>query len=77
MQQYGSGSRAIVRVSNGRAGHVFIAENVRGRITYVDPQTNSRYSGIRLSHVRTVSLVRLDNQQFTEYAKNAFTTQKV
>ena len=77
MRRYGNGSRAIVRVANNRGGHVFIAENVRGRITYVDPQTNSHYSRIRLSHVGTTTLVRLDNQQFTEYARNAFTTQKV
>lgn len=77
MRQYGNGSRAIVRVANGRGGHVFIAENVHGRIAYIDPQTNRRYSNISLSRVRTASLVRLDNQQFTDYAKNAFTTQKV
>jgi hypothetical protein len=77
MQQYGAGSRAIVRVASGRNGHVFIAENVRGRVTYIDPQTNSRYSGLRLSHVTSASLIRLDNQQFTEYARNAFTRQKV
>ena len=77
MRQYGSGARAIVRVTRGRNGHVFIAENNHGRIVYVDPQTNSRYSGIRLSHVTSSSLVRVDNQLFTEYARNAFTAQKV
>lgn len=77
MQQYGSGSRAIVRVARGGNGHVFIVENVRGRMTYVDPQTNSRYSKLSLSHVSMASLVRIDNQQFTDYARKAFTTQKV
>lgn len=78
MKQYGAGSRAIIRVSKANgSGHVFIAENVGGKITYVDPQTNSRYRDLNLSRVSNAAVVRIDNQQFTEYAKNAFTRQKV
>lgn len=77
MAQYGSGSRAIVRVAKGGSGHVFIAENIGGKVSYVDPQTNRRYSRLSLSRVSTASLVRIDNQRFTEYARNAFTTQRV
>lgn len=74
---YGNGARAIVGVSRGRSGHVFIAENVRGKIIYVDPQTNERYSKLSLSLVSDARVIRIDNQRFTEYARNAFTRQRV
>ena len=77
MRGYGDGSRAIVHVSAGGKGHVFIAENVRGKISYVDPQVNKRYSNINLSQVSNAQLTRLDNQDFTEYARNAFTRKRV
>lgn len=77
MKSYGNGSRAIVGISKGRKGHVFIAENQRGKISYVDPQTNKRYSGLTLEQVSNATLTRIDNQSFTDYAKNAFTRQKV
>lgn len=77
MAAYGNGARAIVHVRQGRNGHVFIAENVRGRINYVDPQTNKRYSGINLKHVSGAQVTRIDDQRFTEYARNAFTRRKV
>lgn len=77
MRGYGNGSRTIVHVSAGRNGHVFIAENVRGRVNYVDPQTNKRYSNINLSHVSGAQITRIDNQDFTEYARNAFTRKRV
>lgn len=77
MGSFGSGARAIVHVSKGMNGHVFIAENRNGKISYIDPQVNKRYSNINLSHVSGVQVTRIDNQSFTEYARNAFTTQKV
>lgn len=77
MKSYGDGSRAIIHVSKGRNGHVFIAENKGGKIHYIDPQTNERYTGLSLSKVTRAAVTRIDNQQFTEYAKNAFTRQKV
>lgn len=77
MRGYGNGSRAIVHVSAGRNGHVFIAENVRGRVNYVGTQTNKRYSNINLSHVSGAQITRIDNQDFTEYARNAFTRKRV
>ena len=77
MKRYGDGSRAIVSVGNKRQGHAFIAENIRGKITYVDPQSNKRYSALNLSKVTRASVIRIDNQDFTEYARNAFTRQKV
>lgn len=77
MASYGNGSRAIVHVRKGNRGHVFIAERSGGKTIFIDPQTNARYNGIKFSHVDTVKLTRIDNQKFTDYAKNAFTRQKV
>ena len=77
MKDFGEGSRAIVQVRKGRNGHVFIAENSRGKIVYIDPQTNKRYSSLSLSGISNARLTRIDNQQFTDYAKNAFTRQRV
>ena len=45
----------------------------RGKTVFIDPQTNSRYSGLTLRHVSNASVTRIDNQGFTEYARNAFT----
>ena len=73
MHGYGDGARAIVTVRKGRNGHAFIAENSRGKTVFIDPQTNSRYSGLTLRHVSNASVTRIDNQGFTEYARNAFT----
>lgn len=77
MKSYGDKSRAIITVSRSGNGHSFIAENHNGKISYIDPQTNEKYSGLSLSHVTDSSVMRVDNQKFTEYAKNAFTRQKV
>lgn len=77
MKSYGPGSRAIISVGKGYNGHVFIAENVGGKISYVDPQTNTQYSSLSFNKISSSSVTRIDNQQFTEYARNAFTRQKV
>lgn len=77
MKNYGNGSRAIIGVSKGHNGHVFIAENHNGKISYIDPQTNERYSGLSLKRVSNATVTRIDNQSFTDYAKHAFTRQKV
>ena len=77
MKQYGNGSRAIISVNSGSDGHVFIAENAGGKIVYIDPQDNNRYYNLKLNHVTHASVIRIDNQQFTDYARNAFTRQKV
>lgn len=77
MKSYGDGARSIIHVSNSKGGHVFIAENKGGKIYYIDPQLNGRYTRLDLSMVSQVRVTRIDNQQFTDYAKNAFTRQKV
>lgn len=77
MKSYGNGARSIISVYKGRKGHAFISENVRGKVVYIDPQTNKRYNNINLSKVNDATVTRIDNQKFTDYAKNAFTRQKV
>lgn len=77
MRSYGNNSRAIIHVAKGRDGHVFIAENSGGKIYYVDPQTNKRYNRLSLNSVSSAAITRIDNQKFTEYARKAFTRQKV
>ena len=77
MQSYGDGARAIIHVSNSRGGHVFIAENKSGKIIYIDPQINGRYTKLDLKKVSSSAITRIDNQDFTDYARNAFTRQKV
>ena len=71
------GARAIVAVSKNRNGHVFITENSLGKIFFVDPQTNKRYSNVNLNKVCGAQVIRIDDQKFTKYARNAFSTQKV
>ena len=53
------------------------AENKGGKIVYIDPQINGRYTKLSLREVSNSAITRIDNQDFTEYAKNAFTRQKV
>ena len=78
IRQYGPGSRSIIRVAKANGnGHVFIAENVGGKIVYIDPQLNTRASKLSLARVSSASVIRIDDQQFTEYARNAFTRQRV
>lgn len=77
MRKYGDGARAIVGVSKGRNGHVFIAENSNGKISYIDPQTNKRYGSVNLRSIDNTTVTRIDNQSFTGYARHAFTRQKV
>lgn len=77
MKGYGNGSRAIITVSKGHEGHAFIAEYHNGKVSYIDPQTNSKYARLSLSKVTRSTVTRIDNQNFTEYARNAFTRQKV
>lgn len=70
MAEWGDGSRAIVKVSwKGRhCGHVFIAEQVKGGTTFVDPQTG-HYVDIHSYMDQAIKgqtkLVRIDNLKTT------------
>lgn len=78
MKAYGSGSRGIVGIPN----HVFNVENVGGKIRYIDGQTGQKYTSndvfgrIGKKGLKTITLLRTDNLEFSDYAKNAFITKK-
>lgn len=74
MKTYGSGSRGIVEIPH----HVFNVENVGGKIRYIDAQTGTKYTSndvfkrIGKSGLKTISLTRTDNLEFSDYAREAF-----
>ena len=73
MEEWGDGARAIVRVQwqGGRSGHVFIAENVNGKIRFIDPQTNDmnvlRY--FQCAKKNQTYIIRVDNLKFSDNVK--------
>ena len=73
MKGYGNGSRAVVRIP----GHVFNAENVNGRIKYVDAQTGTKYTSknvfgrLSSSELKGVRIVRTDNLKLSYRVKDA------
>lgn len=75
MEEFGTGSRAIVRVRwKNFGGHVFIAVNDDGIVKYYDPQ-NGSYKGT--SWARQIKkdktyLLRTDDKAFTNLAKKCF-----
>lgn len=75
MKSYGHGARGIVEIP----GHVFNCENVRGKIRYVDAQTNTVYNSknvfSRLGSRKSnhVYLTRTDNLEFSDNIRKAVT----
>lgn len=75
MKSFGNGARGIVRIP----GHVFNVENVRGKIVYVDAQTNTIYSSknvfsrIGKTGLGSISLIRTDNLRLSDRAKKSVT----
>lgn len=71
LKGWGDGSRAAVMVSwkGGRYGHAFIAENVKGTIRYIDPQSGnhnvSHYLETGKIKPYYTGLLRLDNAKFS------------
>ena len=45
LKGYGPGSRVVIRYEGkfGNEGHVFIGENIGGRVFFIDPQNNEFY----------------------------------
>ena len=78
MKSFGPGSRAIVKIQwKSGSGHVFNAENIGGKITYVDPQVNVRYNPKTiLNGVKpgSVSVIRTDNLRVSSRAKESVWT---
>lgn len=70
MVGFGDESRAIVRVvwKRGRSGHVFIAENHSGVISFIDPQCNGADVEWYFDDVKpgSVYLLRTDDKEFTD-----------
>ena len=70
MEMWGEGSRAIVRIQwqGGRTGHVFIAENVNGKVRFIDPQTGDtdveRY--FKGAKKNKTYAIRIDNLKFAD-----------
>lgn len=69
MSNWGEGSRGIVHISKGRAGHVFNVEYRGGKLYYYDAQHNERYDPARVFDHCTKSAVkvtRVDNLQISK-----------
>lgn len=75
MTGFGNGSRAVIYVEwegvTPRQAHVFIAENVDGKIVYVDPQNNDDNvdSNFWAAIPEKTEFARLDNLDFSNYIK--------
>lgn len=68
MEQWGNGARAIVRVQwqGGNTGHVFIAENVNGKVQFIDPQSNDMNVEwyFKAAKKNKTYIIRIDNLKF-------------
>lgn len=75
LKEYGPGSRVVVRYEgkNGYEGHVFIGENIGGRVFFIDPQTNEFYGTEVFSGQKKNSFAytRIDTLRFTDKIKFA------
>ena len=74
MTGFGDGSRAVVYVVwdvPDPKAHVFIAENIGGKIVYVDPQNNDDNvdSNFWVASPEKTEFARLDNLKFSNYIK--------
>lgn len=74
MKSFGNGARGIVSIP----GHVFNVENVRGKIRYVDAQTNTIYNSKNVfsrlgKKAADVKLIRTDNLRISDRAKKSVT----
>ena len=75
LKGYGPGSRVVIRYESkfGNEGHVFIGENIGGRVFYVEPQTGEFHGTEIFSGKKKNSFAytRIDNLEFTEKIKYA------
>lgn len=81
MASYGDGSRAVMSVqwSGKDFGHVLNVEYHKGKVSYIDGQSGSKYvAGELFKSIDTnrVGLVRVDNLRFSDRAKNMITKDK-
>jgi len=73
MEDWGNEARAIVRVQwqGKRVGHVFIAENINGKVRFMDPQTNRTDVGWYFDSVKKnkTYVIRVDKLKFGDNVK--------
>ena len=71
MEQWGDGSRAIVRIKWDfeKEGHVFSAELVNGKVMFVDPQTGEFNADKYFSRQKSplFAIARVDNLKINDY----------
>ena len=79
MKGWGDGARAEIAVDwkNKNDGHVFVAEQRNGKTHFIDPQTGSEDCSEYFDRIKTRGakqyILRIDNNEFTELAKECFT----
>ena len=65
MTSFGEGARAIITVrwKDGRGGHAFFAENIKGKVHFIDPQTGDKDVTWYLKEARAsrTRITRVDN----------------
>ena len=73
VKEFGEGARCVVRCSwrGRRSGHVFIAENVNGKVHFIDPQTGNEdcseyFELMTLKGSQAPTLLRIDDREFSE-----------
>ena len=75
LKGYGPGSRVVIRYESkfGNEGHVFIGENIGGRVFFIDTQTNEFYGTEVFSGQKKNSFAytRIDTLRFTDKIKFA------
>lgn len=79
MRKFGDGSRAIIQFKTSKSGHVFSVENVKGVITYMDPQVGKYVIINKMLEDASISrtqVIRTDNLRISERAKDCVTTRK-
>jgi len=79
MNSYGNGSRAIIDGGwiDGRVSHVFIAENVGGKVQFFDPQKTDDEKMNCSSYfdrmgLRSLRIFRIDDLPFNEIIRDVF-----
>lgn len=65
MKQFPDGARFAVSITRrGRAGHVFIAEKINGKIIFSDPQPNRTNTSGHFETANKIGYFRMDNLPF-------------
>ena len=75
MNEYGNGARAIINGywENDGMGHVFIAENIGGKVHFYNPQSGDmNYTRpFEAMEARSMQIFRIDDLPFAEEIRDA------